>query len=97
MSEKEPATIVDSGEETKLLHERYLAAVNNPSRRRILEALRKGGLTAEERGTITELNAEALRWHLSLLESVRCVETENATGNLVYRLTQAGRAVEFME
>ena len=97
MYDKEPTTAVDSEEETKLLHERYLTVVNNPSRRKILEALREGGLTAEEIGTKTELSAEALRWHLGLLESVRCVETENAAGNLVYRLTQAGRVVEFME
>ena len=97
MYDKEPTTAVDSGEETKLLHERYLAVVNNPSRRKILEALRKGSLTAEELGTKTELNTEALRWHLSLLESVRCVETEKAEGKLVYKLTQWGRVVEYLK
>ena len=64
-----PKAIVDRQEEMKLLHERYLVAVNNLSRRQMLEALRGGGLTIEEIGSKTNLNCEVLRWHLGLLES----------------------------
>jgi hypothetical protein len=34
MPEEEPPAAVDPGEEEKLFHERYLAAVNNPLRKR---------------------------------------------------------------
>ena len=97
MSDKEPKTTVDAGEETKLFHERYLIAVNNPLRRRILEALTGGCSTIEELGTKTKLDREALGWHLNVLEVALCVEKEEAHGNLIYKLTQAGRVIEFME
>ena len=97
MSEKEPIAALDSGEETKLFHERYLAAVNNHSRRKILEALREGCATIEEIVAKTNLDKEVLIWHLSLLVSVRCVEEASTSGNPSYKLTQAGKVIEFME
>jgi predicted transcriptional regulator len=97
LSEKEPTAALDSGEEAKLFHERYLATVNNPSRRKILEALREGCATIEEIVAKTNLDKEALVWHLSLLVSVRCVEETDASGNPSYKLTQAGKVIEFME
>ena len=95
MSEKEPIAALDSREETKLFHERYLVAVNNPSRRKILEALRDGFATIEE--IVPNYDKEVLLWHLSFLVSVRCVEKANASGNPSYKLTQAGKVIEFME
>ena len=97
MSEREPTAALDSGEETKLFHERYLVAVNNPSRRKILEALREGCATIEEIVAKTNLDKEVLIWHLSLLVSVRCVEEASTSGNPSYKLTQAGKVIEFME
>jgi predicted transcriptional regulator len=97
LSEREPTAALDSGEETKLFHERYLVAVNNPSRRKILEALREGCATIEEIVAKTNLDKEVLIWHLSLLVSSRCVEEANASGNPSYKLTQAGKVIEFME
>jgi len=97
LSEKEPIAALDSGEETKLFHERYLFAVNNPSRRKILEALRDGCATIEEIVAKTNLDKEVLIWHLSLLVSVRCVEEASTSGNPSYKLTQAGKVIEFME
>ena len=97
MSEKEPIAALDSGEEAKLFHERYLAAVNNPSRRKILEALRDGCATIEEIVAKTNLDKEVLIWHLSLLVSVRCVEKANPSGNPSYKLTQAGKVIEFLK
>ena len=97
MSDKEPTAALDSGEETKLFHERYLVAVNNPSRRKILEALRDGCATIEEIVAKTNLDKEVLIWHLSLLVSVRCVEEASTSGNPSYKLTQAGKVIEFME
>ena len=97
MSEREPIVALDSGEETKLFHERYLVAVNNPSRRKILEALRDGCATIEEIVAKTNLDKEVLIWHLSLLVSVRCVEEASTSGNPSYKLTQAGKVIEFME
>ena len=97
MSGKEPTTTADSGEETRLFHERYLIAVNNPSRRKILEAIGDGNATIEELETKTKLDKEILSWHLNLLESASCVEKTNMLGNPSYKLTKAGKVIEFME
>ena len=97
MSDKEPSAATDSDEETKLFHERYLAAVNNPFRRRILEALSKGSLTFEGLCAETGLSQESLGWHLSLLESVRCVQTEQVAESLVYKLTQEGKVIDYLK
>ena len=96
MSEREPTAALDSAEETKLFHERYLAAVSNPSRRKILEALREGCSTIEEMVAKTSLDKEVLIWHLSFLVSVRCFEEATVSGNPSYKLTQAGKVIEFM-
>jgi DNA-binding transcriptional ArsR family regulator len=89
--------VIDSGEATRLQHERYLVAVNNPFRKKILEALRRGGLTAKELSTMTELNQEALGWHLNILTSALCIETEPCAGGVIYKLTHAGRVIDYLE
>jgi DNA-binding transcriptional ArsR family regulator len=93
----EPEGVADGGEETRLLHERYLAAVNNLSRRKILEALKQGNLTLEEITVKTQLGIDALKWHLDVLESARCVEKENTKGSTIFRLTQWGKVVDYLK
>lgn len=90
-------TTTDSIEETRLYHERYLRATSSPIRRRILRVLEEASATLEELESKTGLSIETLRWHLNMLEHGFCVEKENKHGKLVYRLTQEGRVVDYIE
>jgi DNA-binding transcriptional ArsR family regulator len=89
----------DSINQEGAAHQQFLAAVNHPVRKAILEALRERSLTIEEIVEKTGLTAEALSWHLAILESGRsaCIETENKPGGVVYRLTKAGRIIDYLE
>lgn len=84
-------------EETKEYHTRYLRAVNNPLRREILRALKEGDATLETLQSKTELDANALEWHLGILEHGFCVERENRDGETFYKLTQEGKVVDYVE
>ncbi len=97
MSEKESKTIGNSIEETRLYHTRYLRAINSPVRRRILRALKQGSATVKELQSITALEKDALEWHLSMLEHGFCVEKVMKKGKMVYKLTQEGKVVDYME
>ncbi len=97
MSEKGSKTIGKSIEETRQYHTRYLRAINSPLRRKILRALKKGYATIEDLQSATGLDDETLKWHLSVLEHGFCVEKDNKQGKLVYRLTQEGSVVDYME
>jgi len=94
---KKSKTTTDSIEETRLYHERYLRAMNSPIRRTILRILKETAITIEGLASRTGLSDEDLRWHLNLLEHGFCVEKENRQGKLVYKLTQEGRVVDYVE
>ena len=81
----------------KRSHELYLRAVNSPLRRKILRVLNECNCTAEELAAKTGLGETALKWHLSMLESGLCVEKENRQGRSVYKLTQYGKVINYME
>jgi len=97
LSDKDSKTIGDSMEETKEYHVRYLRAINNPLRRDILRALKEGdsdiGALAEKTG----LEPKVLIWHLDFLEHGFCVEKEEGEGGPVYRLTQEGKVVDYVD
>jgi DNA-binding transcriptional ArsR family regulator len=93
-------------EETKEYHERYLRAVNNPLRRDILRALKDGDATLKTLESITGLDTKTLDWHMSILEhgfhmSILehgfCVEREEESGKTLYRLTQEGKVVDYVD
>jgi len=90
-------TIADSIEETRRHHERYLRAVNSPLRRNILRALKESPATLEELKLRTGLGNDTLKWHLSVLESGFCVEKDSKQGKLIYKLTQEGKIVDYIE
>jgi len=71
--------------------------MNSPLRRKILRALKEGCATIEDLQSCTKLDINTLKWHLSVLESGFCVEKNIEEGKLVYRLTQEGRVVDYME
>jgi DNA-binding transcriptional ArsR family regulator len=81
----------------KQVHERYLRAINNPLRRKILSVLKENNSTIEELAVNTCLDGSTLRWHLSVLESGLCVEKEDKQGRTLYKLTQFGKVIDHME
>lgn len=84
-------------EETKEYHVRYLRAVNNPLRRKILRALKEGENTIETLAERMEMNAKALEWHMNILEHGFCVESETTELGVVYKLTQEGMVVDYVD
>ncbi len=96
MSEKKSKTTTNSEVETRLFHERYLRAVNNPIRRKILCILNKGKCTLGELVSKTELDEITLKWHLSVLENGFCIEQQNKQGKLLYKVTQEGKVVNYI-
>ncbi len=71
--------------------------MNSPLRRKILRALKKGHATIEDLEPKTGLDNDTLQWHLSVLESGFCVEKGNKQGKLIYKLTQEGKIVDYIE
>ncbi len=97
LSGKESKTVGNSIEETRLYHTRYLRAINSPVRRRILRALKEGCANVKDLESVTGLGKESLEWHLSVLEHGFCVEKVMKQGKMVYKLTQEGKVVDYME
>ncbi len=97
MSNKRSKTTTDSEEETKLYHQRYLRAMNNPLRRKILRVLNDGKISFEDLAIKTGLDKFALEWHLGVLEKGFCVEKESYEGKFFFWLTQEGKVVNFIK
>jgi len=90
-------TIGGSMEETKERHRRYLRAVNNPLRRRILRAVKEGHGTMESLEARLGVDAKTLDWHLRMLEDGYCVERVEEDGGTRFVLTQEGLVVDYIE
>ena len=97
MPDRKFKTTDESIENTKQYHERYLVAMNNPLRRKILRALKESDAMAEDLESKTGLDKETLKWHLSVLAHGFFVEKDNKQGKVIYKLTQEGRVVDNME
>ena len=97
MSGKRSKTVTDSIEETRLFHTRYLRAINSPLRRKILRLLNEGHSTVEQLQLKMSLDTATLKWHLDILEHGFCIEKQINQGNLIYKLTQEGKVVDFLD
>ena len=97
MSNKRSKTVTDSIEETRLFHTRYLRAINSPLRRKILRKLIGEHSTIEELQFKINLDKAVLKWHLDILEHGFCIEKQVNQGKLVYKVTQEGKVVDFLE
>ena len=97
MSDKRSKTTTDSIEETRLYHSRYLRAVNSPLRRVILRLIKENNCTFEQLKNKSNLDKATLKWHLDILENGFCVEKQINQGMIVYRLTQEGKVIEFLD
>lgn len=97
MSGSDSKTIGGSMEETKERHRRYLRAVNNPLRRRILRALKEGYGTMESLVARLGVDGKTVDWHMRILEDGYCVERAEEDGGTRYVLTQEGLVVDYVE
>jgi DNA-binding transcriptional ArsR family regulator len=97
MSNRDSKTIGSSMAETRERHVRYLRAVNNPLRRKILNAIKDGYRTIEELKSNLGLDETTLDWHMKVLEHGFCVEKEEQNGRTVYKLTEEGEVIDFMD
>jgi DNA-binding transcriptional ArsR family regulator len=84
-------------EQTKHYHVLYLRAINNTVRRRILRAMKDGENTVEDITSATGLDVKTLEWHLNILEHGFCIEKKLKDGKAVFKITQEGKVVEYME
>jgi predicted transcriptional regulator len=66
-------------------------------RRDILRAVKTGSRTLAALESSTGLDETTLKWHLSVLEHGFCVEKEIKHGKLIYKLTQEGKVVDYLE
>nr|MDO8084519.1 helix-turn-helix domain-containing protein [Candidatus Sigynarchaeum springense] len=94
----------DDATRTRLEHDTYLKAVNNPTRRRLLELVTKApstpGAVASQLVQEGLLHNESqLKYHLDVLEKAKCivVEIDTHTNAKAIKITQAGQVVEYME
>ena len=97
MLEEDRKAINESIEGSRQYHTNYLRAINNPVRRMILKALKDGSITLEALESDTKLDARSLTWHLSILEQGLCVEKKEKGGSVVFKLTQEGEVVNYLE
>jgi len=74
-----------------------LRAINSPLRREILRALKEGYTTTEDLKSRTGLDNDTLKWHLSILEQGFCIAKDIKQGKLIYKLTQEGKVVDYLE
>ena len=97
MSSKRSKTVSDSIEETRLFHTRYLRAINSHLRRKILRILNEEQSSIEALQIKMSLDKANLKGHLDILEHGFCVEKQINQGIIVYRLTQEGKVVDFLD
>ena len=90
-------TVADSMEETKERHRRYLRAVNNPIRRKILRSIEKGNINIEAMSEDMGTDEKTLSWHLGILEDGFCVERTTNGDQEEFKLTQEGLVVDFLD
>lgn len=96
MSDKSK-TVTDSMEETKERHRRYLRAINNPTRRDILRAIKEGNTSITSISEATNIDPKTLDWHIKILEDGFCVEREHEDGQEKLALTKEALVVDFLD
>jgi len=93
MPDSPSRTVGDTLEETRDWHRRYLRAINNPLRRKILRSLKDGHDDTASISEDTGIDEKTVDWHIRVLIDGFCVE-EN--GNK-YILTQEGLVVDYLD
>jgi len=86
-------TVGDTLEETRDRHRRYLRAINNPARRKILRSIKDGNQEITSISTDTGIDEKTVGWHIRVLMDGYCVEADGDS----YVLTQEGLVVDYMD
>ena len=89
-------TVGDSMEETKDRHRRYLRAINNPIRRKILRSLKDGNNVIASISEDTGIDEKTVGWHIRVLINGFCVEVSE-TDETRYILTKEGLVVDYLD
>lgn len=86
-------TVGDTLEETRDRHRRYLRAINNPARMRILRSMKDGNYEINSISADTEIDEKTVGWHIRMLIDGYCVEEHGDN----YSLTQEGLVVDYLD
>jgi len=90
-------TASETMEETKAWHQKYLRAINNPTRREILRAIQHGNKTMKSLTATFGIDEKTLDWHLSILIYGYCIERKETTTGIEYESTKEGLVVDYMD
>ena len=90
-------TVVDSMEETRERHKRYLRAINSPVRRGILRAMLDGNDNVLSLSEVTGIDMKTISWHLNILVDGFCVEIAGEGSSKKYNLTKEAKVVDFLD
>jgi len=89
-------TVSDSMEETKERHRRYLRAINNPIRRKIIHSIVNGNDSLKSISEETGIDEKTLDWHIKILIDGFCIEkTEGDHAKFI--LTQEALVVDYLD
>lgn len=90
-------------EGTKYYHSLYLKAVNHPIRREILEIIHHSTQILESE-LFEELKRKGFlddpttfRYNIDFLLKALCIESIQENNNCYYRITQAGKVIEYLK
>jgi DNA-binding transcriptional ArsR family regulator len=97
MPDKVSKTISNSLEDTRDRHKRYLRAMSNPIRRKIIHAIREGKNTIKELEQQLEMDPKSLNWHIKILQDGYCLETYLMFEIEHYRVTEEGNVIDYIE
>jgi len=93
MPDSPSRTVGDTLEETRDWHRRYLRAINNPLRRKILRSLKDDNDDIPSISEDTGIDEKTVGWHIRVLIDGFCVEEDGTR----YVLTQEGLVVDYMD
>lgn len=97
MSDKKSRTVSNSLEETKERHKRYLRAMSNPIRRKIIRLIREGSNTIRKLEKNLEMDKKTLAWHIKMLQDGYCLETYFINEVEHFKVTEEGNVVDYIE
>ncbi|MFW9936128.1 MAG: hypothetical protein ACFFD5_00615 [Candidatus Thorarchaeota archaeon] len=90
-------------EGTKYLHNLYLKAVNNPTRREILEIINNAKRISKENLIKMLIEKELIKdeynfdYNINYLIKAFCVDRIEEGGKIFFEITQSGKVVEYLK
>lgn len=84
-------------EETKERHRKYLRAINNPIRRKIIRSIVEGNDSLGSISKETGIDEKTLDWHIKILEDGFCIEKTVEEDHEKFILTQEALVVDYLD